>query len=182
MVRTLIQRADSIPSNKEEKRAEIAHVKRALAANEYRSWVFKMPEKGNREVPSERMTPSNRTTPVALPYIQGLSENLRRIFKTYNITSYHKPINTLRSQLVRPKDTTPIQNQCGVVYRIQCPECQQDYVGETGRNMGTRPYQIWSKLSDLSQTFPKVVSSVQSNTCEISGQLKKSLRRFTSNI
>ena len=97
-----------------------------------------MPEKGNREVPSERMTPSNRTTPVALPYIQGLSENLRRIFKTYNITSYHKPINTLRSQLVRPKDTTPIQNQCGVVYRIQCPECQQDYVGETGRNMGTR--------------------------------------------
>ena len=46
----------------------------------------------------------------------------------------------------------------------------------------TRPYQIWSKLSDLRQTFPKVVSSVQSNTCEISGQLKKSLRRFTSHL
>ena len=44
----------------------------------------------------------------------------------------------------------------------------------------TRPYQIWSKLSDLRQTFPKVVSGVQSNTCEISGQLKKSFRRCTS--
>ena len=50
------------------------------------------------------------------------------------------------------------------------------------RSIITRPYQIWSKLSDLSQTFPKVVSGVPSNTCEISGQLKKSLRRFTSNL
>ena len=35
--------------------------------------------------------------------------------------------------------------------------------------MFSRPYQIWSKLSDLSPTFQKV--GVQSNTCEIPGQI-----------
>ena len=53
---------------------------------------------------------------------------------------------------------------------------------ECFKSLLNRPYQIWSKLSDQSQTFPKVVSGVPSNTCEILGQLKKSLRWFTSNL
>ena len=138
VVRTLIQRANTIPSNEQGKKAETTHVKRALAANEYKSWIFKMPEKDKREIQPPSTTPRNKVTPVALPYIHGLSENLRRIFKNHNIPSYHKPVNTIRNQLVRPWDTTPIQSQCVVVYHIQCPECQLDYIGETGRNMGTR--------------------------------------------
>ena len=97
-----------------------------------------MPEKESKEPQPETVTHRNKITPIALPYIQGLSENLRRIFKTHNIPSYHKPVNNLRSQLVRPKDNTPIQSQCGVIYHIKCPDCQKDYVGETGRNLGTR--------------------------------------------
>ena len=37
-----------------------------------------------------------------------------------------------------PKDQTPKENQCGLIYHIKCQNCDQDYIGETGRNMGVR--------------------------------------------
>ena len=40
--------------------------------------------------------------------------------------------------LVKPKDKTKKENQCGVVYHIQCQDCVKDYIGETGRSLGTR--------------------------------------------
>ena len=77
-------------------------------------------------------------TPIGLPYIKGLSENLQRLFHSNNIQTYRKPFNTLRSLLVKPKDATPIEQQCGLVYHIKCQNCNEDYIGETSRNMGTR--------------------------------------------
>merc|ERR1712240_884502 len=72
------------------------------------------------------------TSPLlGLPYVRGLSVELQRIFKNHGVNIYHKPVNTLRSFLVRPKDPTPIQNQCGVVYNIPCSSCEDSYVGET---------------------------------------------------
>ena len=81
---------------------------------------------------------SSRQHDISLPYISKLSEQVARIFKSYNIPVYHKPINTLRSLLVHPKDRTAKAAKCGVVYDIQCPECDQHYIGETARTLGTR--------------------------------------------
>ena len=52
-----------------------------------------------------------------LPYIKGLSEN---IYRDHGVTvsTYHVPINTIRSILVNPKDKTLDANKCGVVYII----------------------------------------------------------------
>ena len=44
---------------------------------------------------------------------------------------------TLRSHLVRPKDTVDPAKQDGVVYKISC-ECGKVYIGETGRSMHER--------------------------------------------
>ena len=66
------------------------------------------------------------------------SEQLTRIFKSYDIPVYHKPINTLRSLLVYPKDKTDKAAKCGVVYDNQCPDCNQHNIGETARPLGTR--------------------------------------------
>ena len=49
---------------------------------------------------------SRRQHAIGLHYISKLSEQVARIFKSYDITVYHKPINTLRSLLVHPKDRT----------------------------------------------------------------------------
>ena len=40
--------------------------------------------------------------------------------------------------MVHPKDRTAKAAKCGVVYDIQCPECDQHYIGETARTLGTR--------------------------------------------
>ena len=50
--------------------------------------------------------------------------------------TYHRPINTIQSILVHPKNKTPDAQRCGLVY--QCPECPLTYIGETGRTLATR--------------------------------------------
>ena len=139
VVRTLFQRAETISSTPEERQKEIKHVKEALEANGYRRWIFNLPKK--KEKPNN--DPSKKTTrplpaPIGLPYVKGLSENLQRLFHTNNIGTYHKPFNTLRSLLVKPKDATPLEQQCGLVYHIKCQNCHHNYIGETSRNMGIR--------------------------------------------
>ena len=50
-----------------------------------------------------------------------------------------RPINTIRSQLVKPKDRTPKERQSCVVYKIQCEEDQAHfYIGETKRTLAAR--------------------------------------------
>ena len=40
--------------------------------------------------------------------------------------------------MVSPKDKSEKDKQCGVVYSVKCSECDQEYVGETVRMLGTR--------------------------------------------
>ena len=43
---------------------------------------------------------------VGLPYMQGTSEELSRVFKAHVVGTYHRPINTIRS-ILRTKHLTP---------------------------------------------------------------------------
>ena len=76
--------------------------------------------------------------PQPLPYISGLSERLVRIFSKHEAKVYHKPYNTLREQLVHPKDKTPTEKKCAVVYHLDCDQCKGGYTGETARSLETR--------------------------------------------
>ena len=67
-----------------------------------------------------------------------MAENIAYIFKKYGVGTYHKPYNTLRSQLVCPKDQTPDSKKCGVIYELNWENCDGKYVGETSRSLGTR--------------------------------------------
>ena len=74
-----------------------------------------------------------------------------------------EPIRTssLRSHLVRPKDTRDPAKQDGIVYSVPC-ECSKVYIGETGRPMPQRikeydrdtrlaypdPRRFWTRLRD----------------------------------
>jgi hypothetical protein len=44
----------------------------------------------------------------------------------------------VRSMLVHPKDKALTLNKCGIVYKIPCTGCDQFYIGETCRPIGTR--------------------------------------------
>ena len=84
----------------------------------------------------KKSTTSTGTRPktnVGLPYMQGTSEALTRVFKAHGVGTYHRPINTIRSILVHPKDKTPDAQKCGLVYQVECPKCPLTYIGKTGR-------------------------------------------------
>ena len=49
------------------------------------------------------------------------------------IRTAFRPYQSLRRCLVKPKDRTPTESQCGVVYRFNCTSCDANYVGQTAR-------------------------------------------------
>ena len=52
-----------------------------------------------------------------------------------NVRVRPKPCRILRQFLMKPKDTVPIEEQTGVVYRVMCKECPKTYVGQSGRTL-----------------------------------------------
>ena len=80
--------------------------------------------------------PEIKSTAV-LPYVKGLSEALRRCLQQQGIRTVFRSDTTLRSHLVRPKDTVDPAKQDGVVYKIPC-ERGKGYIGETGRSIHER--------------------------------------------
>jgi len=80
-------------------------------------------------------TPVTTTT---IPYIKETSETIARILQPYNIRIAHKPITTLRQLLKNVKDKDEPSDRQGAVYKIKCCDCQDTYIGETGRNLNVR--------------------------------------------
>ena len=74
---------------------------------------------------------------VVIPYVAGMSEDIRRVCRKFNIRVVFKSGRTLRSMLTKVKDTLPLGKQSNVVYRIPC-SCGQVYIGETKRRLETR--------------------------------------------
>ena len=88
--------------------------------------------------PNNSAEPANEFKATAvLPYVKGLSEQLRRCLQQQGVRAVFKLETTLRSQLVRPKDAVDPDKRDGVVSRIPC-ECGKMYIGETGRPMQDR--------------------------------------------
>ena len=65
-----------------------------------------------------------------IPYVQGLSENIRRLLRDYNIRTAFKSSWILGRMLTKVKDPVPLEERTGVVYKIGCI-CGNTYIGET---------------------------------------------------
>ena len=92
--------------------------------------------KVNRGV--EQHTGSRTKGSVTIPYVKGVSESLRRVYRKRGVAVHFKPFNSIRSLLVKPKDKIGKGDKVGVVYQIKCHDCDNTYVGESGRALKTR--------------------------------------------
>ena len=86
------------------RRKEMAHLQDPLKTNGYKQYMFKVPRRKQQH--STTPTGTRPKTNVGLPYMQRTSEALIRVFKAHGLGTYHRPINTIRSILVDPKDKT----------------------------------------------------------------------------
>ena len=75
---------------------------------------------------------------VVLPYKEGLSQRVKRIFKKHGINTSFKPHRTLRNFLVHPKDKRDTEQTAECVYEIPCLNCDKSYIGETSRQFSFR--------------------------------------------
>ena len=139
VIRTLRHRCMTLCSTEEAKLQELEHLKRVLSVSGYTKAAWDTASRPKPPTP----TPDRDTTPkkkghITLPYVGVMSDTIARLIRKTGVAVHMKPYNTVRSQLVHPKDKVAPQDKTGVVYRIQCGDCPASYVGETERNLGKR--------------------------------------------
>ena len=79
-----------------------------------------------------------RTLRVSCPYVPGVTDALRRMFRTFGVQLACRPRNQIRSALPSLKTPVDPQHQSGVVYSIPCAQCPVTYKGETEKWLATR--------------------------------------------
>ncbi len=114
------------------------------------------------EVPSEDQRTNQDSEPrwTTLPYINGISETLARHLRSHNIKVKHKPMATLRTALVKAKDTIPLEAKAGVIYQFPCKGCTAKYVGETSKALKTRMKQHKAAIRNRYMSYLTTVHSL----------------------
>ena len=108
----------------------------ALSICGYSEWaVMSGPKKEDHTTTTSTSTTKGS---IILPYVGPVSERLRKSFRSRGIEVHLKPINSICSLLVTPKDPTPDKDKCDVVYQVDCNECNAFYIGETGHALSCR--------------------------------------------
>ena len=139
--RTLAHRANTIVTQEEDKTAEIKTVEQHLSNCGFPPWLFQQARNKEKQKQLNKHIQNNQPRArhsVTLPYVQGVSETINRLFLTHGIRSHFKPQNLLRHHLVHPKDKTHDLDACGLIYYIECQNCEATYVGETERPLKIR--------------------------------------------
>lgn len=81
----------------------------------------------------------------SLPYISNLTPELKNILRSDNLKIANRLALPAKSLYSKLKDPTPTPYQSNVVYKINCADCSQCYIGHTSRNLSGR---ITSHISD----------------------------------
>ncbi|XP_066289685.1 uncharacterized protein [Branchiostoma lanceolatum] len=143
VIRTLMDRCNAVVTEDQDKELETQHIKRALMRCGYPEWTFQKVEQQRRRKQTEKTKTSKQQEEkakgmVIIPYIKGVTEPLERMFRKHNVATAVRPKTTLRSLLVHPKDKVDDLAKTDCVYKVPCASCEEVYIGETGRTLGTR--------------------------------------------
>ena len=138
-----MDRKNNIVTEEEDRKEEEERIKTALKHCGYPRWTW---DKVNQQMANKHKTKETKKKTleekakgmVVIPYIEGVSEKLQRIFWKHKISTAVRPHNTIKNLLVHPKDKREANQMCEVVYDISCKGCDKPYIGETGRPFGTR--------------------------------------------
>ena len=157
VVRTLLDRMDKVVTEEEDRKVEEDKIKKALKQCGYPEWTVnkvktdKVNKQAKPKPRKEKNKATTRRTLVTVPYIQGLTEKLQRIYHSHQISTAVRPHTSLRKMLVHPKDKIDIDNVTGCVYEIPCHNCEKTYIGETGRLFGTRKKEHQDETERMSE-------------------------------
>ena len=136
-MQALFKRIDHITKDEEAKKEEIKRIRTDLTANRYKpEFIRQTMRKSAKQVRKTKIAENANTTDKALavtiPYVEDLSESIRRILAPLNIRTTYTTKKIKWSVMKGAKDTIPDTQHPGVVYALGCKDCAKVYVGETG--------------------------------------------------
>ena len=141
LVKCLFDRARTITTGQNNLRKEEHHLTRVLRQNGYPSAFIRSSSKPPRQdmeateaLPLEE---EHRPPLVMLPYIEGVSEDVKWVCRKFGMKVVFRSGQSLRSMLTKVKDPLMIEKQAKVVYRVPC-SCGEAYIGETVRRLETK--------------------------------------------
>ena len=122
VAKTLLRRADCLPSSLDSKAEERKYVSNVLKANGYTKTFLRNCQKPvtTSSTPDER---EPATGFAVIPYIQGVTEPIKRILNSHNVKFASK--NQTLGHIF-------------AIYSIPCNDCDNEYIGQTKRQFGTR--------------------------------------------
>ena len=71
-------------------------------------------------------------------YIQDVTEPVKRILSNHNVKVAQNPFQTSGHIFVKPKDPGMKEQRTNAIYSIPCNDCDDEYIGHTKRQFGTR--------------------------------------------
>ena len=82
--------------------------------------------------------PINTPKYISAPYIPQTSERVNRILKDHDIKLSNKASNTLFNKLSNVKQKRTKLEKTGAIYKINCNDCNNVYIGESGKQLRER--------------------------------------------
>ena len=101
VVKTLFNRVNTRISDNKLKHREQLHIHSTLQLNGFPTWTtFLSPRKAcSQDSPYKHFT--------SIPYVQGISEKIRRVLNEAGVNVAMRPVHTIRHVLPLPKDPYP---------------------------------------------------------------------------
>ena len=131
-------RAECLPSSSDSKAFERKYVIDVLKENNYPKDFL---QNCLKPVHPSRKTIENDSSTMGfavVPYIHEVTEPIKIILYSYNVKGTQKPFLTLNHSFANPKDPVPKEQTSNAIYSIPCSDCNQEYIGQTKRQFGTR--------------------------------------------
>ena len=129
------QRAESLPSNSDSQANEREYVLNILGENDYPKRFL---NDCLRSPVCRNQNNSEGDTSVKgyaiVPYIQGVTEPIKRILSNCNIKVALKPYLTLGHIFAKPKDPVKTNQKTHAVYSIPWGDCEKEYLGQSKLN------------------------------------------------
>ena len=137
VAKTLLRRADCLPSSLDSKAEERKYVSNVLKANSYTKTFLRNCQKPvtTSSTPDER---EPATGFAVIPYIQGVTEPIKRILNSHNVKVAQKPFQTLRHIFAKPKDPVMKEQRTDAIYSIPCNDCDNKCIGQTKHQFSIR--------------------------------------------
>ena len=142
MINTLSHRTHTTCSTSELAEEELLHLKYVLRRCKYpklaiRKIFRKHQHKEKNKAPKTKYPAKCH---IVIPYTQGIGESLKNICKKHGLDVHFKGGQTLKNILVSSKDKDKITSKNSVIYSYTCGmiDCDEEYIGESGRTFGER--------------------------------------------